>query len=258
MLGLLIGGCALLGLVVGSFLNVVIYRVPRHQSIAHPRSACPNCTTTLRAYDNIPVVSWLVLRGHCRTCRTPIAVRYPAVELLTAILFAGAAWRFGFAGDLVAFLFLLAGLVALSWIDAEHLLLPRVIVYPLLGAVGASLLVTAATTHQWHRLMVAALCALAWFALFFVLNLVNPRWMGLGDARLSLVLGLALGWLGVGEVIVGFFLANLIGAVLGLALIGLKLMRRDQQIPYGVYLSIGAVVSIFFGHWLLAPFAHLN
>ncbi len=131
MLGVLIGLMAFLGLAIGSFLNVVIYRVPRGLSIVSPRSACPTCGAPIKERDNLPVLSWLLLRGRCRNCRSSISTRYPLVELACAGLFAGTAARFGYSWDLPAFLVLSAGLLALSSIDVEMMLLPRKIVYPL-------------------------------------------------------------------------------------------------------------------------------
>jgi leader peptidase (prepilin peptidase) / N-methyltransferase len=253
-LGFLIVGCAVLGLAVGSFLNVVIHRVPLGESIVSPPSACPTCHSPISPRDNVPVVSWLLLRGRCRVCKSPISARYPLVELATAGLFAGTAARFGYQWDLPAFLVLSAGLLALSCIDVERLLLPKKIVYPLTGLVAALLVMAAAATGLWHDLLVASLCALAWFILFFGLNAVSPRVLGFGDVRLALVLGLALGWLGVRYVLLGFFAANLIGAVIGIALIASKRISRQQQIPYGVFLALGAAFAIFAGPELLSHF----
>jgi leader peptidase (prepilin peptidase)/N-methyltransferase len=112
----------------------------------------------------------------------------------------------------------------------------------------------AGLSHQWHRLLIAVLCAVGWFVVFFVLNFVSPRLLGLGDVRLSLVLGLGLGWLGVGYVLLGFFAANLIGAAIGVWLIATKRIRRDQPIPYGVFLALGTALAIYAGPELLAPF----
>ncbi len=140
-----------------------------------PPSACPTCHSPIAPWDNIPVLSWLVLRGRCRNCQAPISARYPLVELATAGLFAGTAARFGYQWDVPAFLVLFAGLLALSYIDVERLLLPKKIVYPLLGMVAALLVMAAAATGQWHDLLVATLCALGWFILFFGLNAVSPR-----------------------------------------------------------------------------------
>jgi len=255
---ILIAYCTLMGLVVGSFLNVVIYRVPRHLSIVRPRSSCPNCHHPIQERDNIPVVSWVLLGGRCRHCHSPISLRYPLVELSTGVLFAATAWRWGVHLDLVAFLILDAALVALALIDLEQLLLPRSIVYPTLLAVGGWLLVSAAHYGQWHRFLVAVLCSLAWFVGFFVLNFVSPRSLGFGDVRLSLVLGLALGWLGVGDVLIGFFASNLIGATVGLGLIAAKKRTREEPVPYGVYLAMGTVLAVLIGpalltHWHYWP-----
>ena len=248
--------CAILGLAVGSFLNVVIYRVPRRLSIVKPRSACPTCSSPIENRDNIPLVSWVLLRGKCRHCHSPISVRYPLVEVATAALFVLTAWRVGPHLDLIAFLILDASLLALALIDLEMLLLPRSIVYPTLIGVAVVLLVSATMDYQWHRLFVAALCSLAWFAVFFVMNLVSPRSLGFGDVRLSPLLGLALGWLGVGEVLLGFFAANVVGAIVGITLIATKRMKRDQPIPYGVFLAIGTVFTVLIGPMLLSHWHH--
>ncbi len=139
MLAILIVGCGLLGLAIGSFLNVVIYRVPRDESIVSPRSRCPSCATPIKEYDNIPVLSWVLLRGKCRHCHAPISSRYLVVEMATGGLFAGLAARMGYAWALPAFLVFLAALLALSCIDLELLILPKKIIYPSLIIVAAVL-----------------------------------------------------------------------------------------------------------------------
>ena len=254
MFTLLIVGCAILGFAVGSFLNVVIYRVPRGESIVSPASACPHCAAPIAPRDNVPVLSWLLLHGRCRACRAPISPRYPIVEFATAVLFAGLAGRIGVNWALPAFLVVFAGLMALAWIDVERLLLPRAIVYPVLALELGGLLLAAALTGSWSRLFVALACGAVWFLLFFSINSANAHWLGFGDVRLSPVLGCALGWLGVRYVLLGFFAANLIGAVMSLTLIALKKTTREQQIPYGLYLALGAAVAVFAGPVLLAPF----
>jgi leader peptidase (prepilin peptidase)/N-methyltransferase len=258
MLGLLIGLCAVLGLAVGSFLNVVIYRVPRGESIVSPRSSCPSCGTPLKEFDNIPVISWLLLRGRCRQCQAPISVRYPVVELSCAALFAGTAARFGYKWDVPAFLVLFAGLLALSCIDVEQMILPKKIVYPLTVVVAVLLLLPAAVTDNWHAYVVGVLCASGWFIVFFAMNLASPRLLGFGDVRLAVVLGLSLGWLGIGYVLLGFFAANLIGAVIGVWLIATKQMERQSRIPYGIFLASGCAVAVFAGPELLRPFTNLT
>jgi leader peptidase (prepilin peptidase) / N-methyltransferase len=241
MFGFVIALCAVFGLAVGSFLNVVIYRVPRHESIVSPRSACPACGAPIRERDNVPVVSWLVLRGRCRDCYAP---------------FGATAARFGVHWDLPAYLVLFAGLLALSCIDLERMLLPKVITYPLTGAVAALLLVAAALMDQWHGYVVGLACAAAWFAVFYALNFASPQLLGFGDVRLAPVLGISLGWLGVGYALLGFFAANVMGAAVGIALIAAQRKSRGDRVPYGVFLAAGCVVAIFAGPVLLAPFSH--
>jgi leader peptidase (prepilin peptidase) / N-methyltransferase len=252
-LGFLVAFCALLGLAIGSFLNVVIYRVPRNESIVSPPSACPQCGTPISNRDNVPVVSWLLLRGRCRSCGQPISARYPIVEATTSLLFAGAALRYGYDAALPALLVLLAGLFALACIDLELRLLPRKIVYPLLGTVAVLLVAAAIGTGDYRRLAIAAACSVGWFLVFFAINRIDPRYLGFGDVRLALVLGLGLGWLGVVSVLLGFFAANLLGAVVGIALIATRKMRRDQQVPYGVFLALGAAIAIYWD-----PSIHLH
>jgi leader peptidase (prepilin peptidase)/N-methyltransferase len=251
-LGVLIVLCAVFGLAVGSFLNVVIYRVPRHESVVSPPSACPTCGTAIAARDNVPVISWLLLRGRCRHCHSPISPQYPLVELATAALFAGLAARFGYDWALPAYLALFAGLLALSWIDVERMLLPKAIVYPLLVMTAGLLLIPADVYNMWHSYWVAWAFAGGWFVGFFMLNFASPRLLGFGDVRLAPVLGLGLGWLGWRYVILGFFAANLIGAIIGIALIATHQMDHQQRIPYGVFLAMGTYIAVFAGPELLS------
>jgi leader peptidase (prepilin peptidase)/N-methyltransferase len=248
--------CGVFGLAVGSFLNVVIHRIPRQESIVRPRSSCPKCGTQLANRDNIPVISWLLLGGKCRTCEAPISPRYPLVELLTAALFAGIGARFGADWSLPAYLVFTAGMIALAFTDLEHYLLPKRIIYPVLVGEAALFLVAAAATGRWHRLLIAVISAAASFAVFFAINLAFPKGLAFGDVRLSPVIGFALGWLGGGYVPYGFLAANLLGAVVGLSLIATKRIGRKTPIPYGVFLAAGALVAIFTGSPLLHWYRH--
>ncbi|MCU1362472.1 MAG: Prepilin peptidase [Acidimicrobiaceae bacterium] len=258
MLAILIAASALFGLCVGSFLNVVIHRVPLHESVVSPRSHCPFCKSPIRDRDNIPVLSWLLLRGRCRDCHSPISPRYMMVEIASGALFAGAAARLGFNWDLPAFLVLLAGLLTLACIDLERLILPKSIVYATTALVISLLLLDAGVTGQWHRFLVAAISSAAWFVLFYLMNLASPRILGFGDVRLALPLGFGLGWLGWRYVVLGFFASNLIGLIIGVSLIAAKKIRRDQPVPYGVFLALGAALAIYAGPEILRPLQNLR
>ena len=148
----------------------------------------------------------------------------------------------------------LAGLLALASIDLELMVLPKGIIFVDLAGVAIFLLIAASTYDEWHRLLIAALCGLGWFLVFFLLWAVSPKLIGYGDVRLSFLLGLSLGWLGIRYVILGFFAANLIGALIGIALIATKRMKHDQPIPYGVFLALGAGLAIYAGPEILTPF----
>jgi leader peptidase (prepilin peptidase)/N-methyltransferase len=248
--------CGIFGLLVGSFLNVVIWRVPRKESIVRPASHCPGCHAAVRPYDNVPVVSWLLLRGRCRDCGAGIPIRYPLVELATGALWAGLGARFAGSWALPAFLVLGAGLLALSVIDLEHYLLPNRVVYPL-GIACAALLGVAGIADgdpmRWLRALVAATVA---FSVFFVIHVVAPRGMGFGDVRLSFVLGIALGWLGWGYVGLGLFLGFLYGAVIGAGLIATRLKSRRDHVPFGPFLAAGTLTAALWGHTILDWYLH--
>jgi len=235
------------GLLIGSFANVVIYRVPEGRSIVRPPSGCPACGSRVRSRDNIPVISWVVLRGRCRDCHAPISLRYPAVEALVGALFAGVGLRFGISWTGVGEAALAAGLVVLAFIDLEHLLLPKKIVYATLTVVAVVFVAGAATGTQWHRLLVAAISAVVPWALFFVINFVSPRAMGFGDVRLALLIGFGLGWLGAGYAFLGFIGASVLGSVVGVTMIALGKAGRRTPIPFGTFLAAGAVVAVLAG-----------
>jgi leader peptidase (prepilin peptidase)/N-methyltransferase len=209
--------CAVFGLAIGSFLNVVIWRVPRDESVVRPPSHCPSCDEPIANRDNVPVLSWLVLRGKCRHCGTHISARYPAVELLTALVFAAVGWRFHSSIVVTALLVLTAALIALSLIDLDHLLLPNRVIYPAAALTVPLFALAAAVDHQWGAFGRAALGGLIAFALFFVIWFAAPRAMGYGDVRLSALLGFAAAYFGWQVLGVALFVPFLLGSLGGIA-----------------------------------------
>lgn len=258
--GFVVAICAVLGLAVGSFLNVVIYRVPRRESVVRPRSRCPGCNTEIRERDNIPVVSWLLLRGRCRTCRMRISARYPAVELATAALFVAMAFRFPEDWALPAFLVLAAACLAGSVIDLEHMLLPNRVVYPSLVMAAALLAMAAGIDGDWWPLARAGIGALLASGFLLLLALLWPRGgaMGGGDIKLALLLGLCLGWLGLGHVALGMFLGFLLGSVAGVALLAVRSRGVRDHFAFGPFLAAGTLLTVWWGSQLLDWYTGAN
>ena len=251
---LLVAGSALLGLLIGSFLNVVVHRVPLGQSVAHPPSACPGCGTAIRPRDNIPVVSWLLLRARCRQCAEPISARYPLVELGTGVLFAVMAVRFGLDPALPAYLYLTAVGLALALIDLDVRRLPDVLTLPSYPVALLLLGLAALLGSESGDLLRAALGGIAMFALYFALCFAYPAGMGFGDVKLSGVLGLYLGWLGWGVLAVGLFLGFLLGGVFGVALMLRGEGGRKTAVPFGPFMLLGVLVAILAGEQLIAAY----
>lgn len=250
-MGLLIAYSAVLGLLIGSFLTVVVDRVPRGASIVSPGSACGACDLRLGPRDLVPVASWLVLRGRCRRCRTPIGVEPVLVELATAGLFVLMAVHFDLTWELVAFCVLCAGLVALSTIDLKTQRLPREITYTTI-AIGAPLLVVAAlVADEPERILTALLGAVIYAALMGLVYVASRGGMGDGDVRLSPLLGLYLGWLNPGLVPVSLFLASVLGSVVGVTMMLLGRGGRKTAIPFGPFLAGGTIAAVFVGQDLI-------
>jgi leader peptidase (prepilin peptidase)/N-methyltransferase len=235
---LIVLAAGLLGLVVGSFLNVVIYRVPLRQSVVWPASRCPACGENIKPRDNVPLISYLLLRGRCRSCRTRISGRYPAVEVPTGILFAGATYELGVGYDLLSALILISVLISLAGTDLEHRLLPNVIVGPA-AVVGFALSVLAAPERWWLYLLSAAAVAGG----LLLLATAYPGGMGMGDVKMGGMLGAFLGPYAV----LAVFLGAICGAFTGGLLMGAGKIRRRSALPFGVFMAIGGLVSLFFG-----------
>lgn len=241
---------ALVGLIVGSFLNVVSHRVPRKESVVRPASRCPACQTQIAPRDNIPVLSWLVLRGQCRGCAAPISARYPAVEVATSILFTLAAFRFGFTVELVAFALLFAVLVAVTAIDLEFRLIPKRIVWPTFAFGAVLLSIASLVQSEPRRLFDAGVGAVGAFVLLFLIHLISPRGMGFGDVRLAMLLGLFLGWLGPAHVALGLFGGFMAGGVTGIVALAVGRSRKSA-LPFAPFLAFGTVVAVGWGEPIL-------
>jgi leader peptidase (prepilin peptidase)/N-methyltransferase len=269
---------AALGAIIGSFLNVVIHRLPLEESIVFPNSRCPSCATAIKAYDNIPVLSWVLLRGRCRSCSAPISARYPAVELLTALLFAAVFLRDGFGYVLPFDLVFVTMLIALIFIDAEHMILPDAITYPgMVFAVLARLAIPYLTGTPyfddlggwllgafpgwpvWAVSLVGALLgALAGGGVLWVIGwlwekLRGVEAMGLGDVKMMLMVGAFLGWR---LTLLTLFLGVISGSLTGVLLM-VKRRERDLQmlLPFGIFLGIGSIIALLVGKYLITWYA---
>jgi leader peptidase (prepilin peptidase)/N-methyltransferase len=236
-------GAFVLGAVIGSFLNVVVHRVPRGESLVSPGSKCPECETPVKPWDNVPLVSWLVLRGRCRRCGARISPRYPAVELLTAAAFAGVVAARGFDEGLILELPFVAVLIALAGIDLEHHLLPNRIVYP--AAVYGVAATAVVDVGELPEHLIAGAGA---FAFLLVTALVYPAGMGMGDVKLAGAMGVFLGL----SVIPAMLVAFLTGSMVGIGMIAREgLSARKKGVPFGVFLALGGIVAVLAGPELI-------
>ncbi len=250
--------CGLLGLLIGSFLNVVIWRVPRGESVVRPPSACPSCGNQIRNRDNVPVAGWLLLRGKCRDCSNPISARYPVVELGTALLFVAMALRFGYDPVLPAFLYLAAVGLALALIDLDTKRLPDVLTLPSYGVAVVLLGGAALLGSDSGNFLRALLGCAIWFGLYFALCFAYPAGMGFGDVKLAGVLGLYAGWLGWGALAVGIFLGFLLGGIFGIALVLAKRGGRKTAVPFGPFMLTGALIAVLAGNALAGAYLDLT
>ena len=245
---------ALIGLVVGSYLNVVIYRVPRDLSTVLPRSRCPGCDALIRARDNVPLISYLLLGGKCRQCKSRISWRYPCVEAATSLLFVASAMRFGIGlQGLVAAAFASA-MLALTLIDIEHMILPDVITLPgiAIGLVLQPWLAWTPTREAWIGAFLGAACLysvdMAWYLL------KGQHGFGLGDVKMLAMIGAFLGWKGV---LITLFFATSSGALVGIAFLASGRIELSGKLPFGAFLAPAALVTLFFGSPILQAYLAL-
>ena len=266
------------GAVIGSFLNVVIHRLPREESIVFPNSRCPSCGTAIAFYDNLPVLSYAVLGGRCRSCKTHISARYPAVELLTGLLWAAVMWRDGISWALPFDLIFVTAIIALIFIDAEHMLLPNAITYPGIAFAFVARLALPLLTGQPHfddlpmllagpfdgwpiwaaSLGGAVIGALVgggslWLMGWLWEKLRGVEAMGLGDVKMMFMVGAYLGWR---LTILNIFLGVLSGSLIGVALMARRGDRNMQMLlPFGIFLGISAIAALLIGSHIVEWYA---
>lgn len=256
------------GLLIGSFLNVVVYRLPAGLSLSTPPSACPTCRTPIKAYDNIPLISWILLRGRCRQCEGPISARYPLVEAGTAVFFGlvalialanftrSSSGSSGLSGTVVllAYLYFAAISVALGLIDLDTHRLPNQIVFPAY-AVAAVLFATASLVDgHLDSLFRAGVGMAGMFLAYFAMAIAYPGGMGFGDVKLAGLVGIFLGWAGWGALIVGAFSAFLLGGLVAIALLLLRKATRKSGIPFGPWILVGAWTGVGVGNAVFASY----
>jgi len=237
----------LIGLAVGSFLNVVIYRLPLGQSLVSPGSRCPKCGYALRWYDNIPVLSWAALAGRCRQCRTPISIQYPIVEIVTGLLFLLVAWLTPVGPLLISRLILVAILVALFGIDLEHQILPNSITLP---GIVVGLMFSAVAPPGWKDALLGALLGAGVLygiaAAYYAVR--REEGLGMGDVKMLAMIGAFLGWKAV---LVTLVLSSFSGAILGMALIAAQRGGMKLALPFGTFLAVGALAAMLAGDPLI-------
>jgi leader peptidase (prepilin peptidase)/N-methyltransferase len=242
---------AIFGAIVGSFLNVVAYRLPRGESLVHPPSACPACGTPIKPYDNVPVLGWLWLRGKCRACGAPISAQYPIVEAVTGLLCAACVLRFGADSDVWLPIVFVLLLVPITLIDLEFHIIPNVL--SAIGAVSAIALLIAFSSDELVGHLIAMLAAGGFFLLAAI---VYPAGMGMGDVKLAGVMGLFLGRAVVPAIFVALIAGTVVGAIV-IARLGSK-EGRKKGIPFGPWLALGSLVGLFAGDeivdWYLDSF----
>jgi leader peptidase (prepilin peptidase)/N-methyltransferase len=252
-----------LGASIGSFLNVVIYRLPAGLSFVYPPSRCPHCLTRLKKRENIPVLGWLRLKGRCGHCKTPISMRYPIIEAATGLLFLIVFWVFGFSIQTVGYWVFLSWLLTLAMIDFDTMTLPNPLTQSgLVMGLGFQAIVgvsTAGLTGAIQSVMSGVIGAIVGLWLLDVIAIVasvalGQEAMGAGDSKLMAMMGAWLGWKAL---LMAGFLACLIGAAIGVGAVSLKLLSRRQAMPFGPFLALGAVLSLFFGEMLLSSYVQL-
>ncbi len=239
---------AVFGALVGSFLNVCIYRLPLRESIVWPGSHCPACAQPIAWYDNIPIVSYLILAGRCRSCRNAISCRYPLVEALNAAGYVGLFWYFGATWATAVYGILYSALLVVAGTDLSHKIIPNAITFPgiALGLLSAATVLPLGLLDGIIGLLVGG--GLLWFLAWISPYLFGKEGMGGGDIKLLAMIGAFLGWK---PALMTIMVGSLLGSVVGVTLIGAHIIKREDYIPFGPFLVCGAVVALFFGETIL-------
>lgn len=245
----------ILGLLFGSFANVVILRLPKAESVVLPRSHCPKCKSLIAWYDNLPVLSWLLLRGQCRNCKTRISLRYPLVELLTGCLFAAVFWTYGYSWSTVEYIIFVWGLVVVSFIDIDHMILPDVFTLSgiVIGLIGAAV----NPERDFSSAFVGVLLGggFLWLVAFLYYVVRKEEGMGGGDIKLLAWMGAVLGWQAIPFVIL---VSSVLGSVIGLGLAWRSKSGLKSVIPFGPYLALAAILFLLggssLGFWYVSLF----
>jgi len=241
----------LIGAVVGSFLNVCIYRMPRQLSIVFPSSRCPSCQSPIRVRDNIPVLSFLLLGGKCRDCGAGISFRYPAVELLNGLLYVAVLWRYGFGWETLIYCALVSSLIVITGIDLEFQIIPDRITLPgiVVGLVAGSLLLPDPFARSLPLGLKASVIGfLAGGGFYYLIAVLSRGGMGGGDIKMMAMVGGMMGWKAV---FLTTFIGSLAGSFVGIFLMIIKGKGRKAKIPFGPFLALGTLISLFFGQELL-------
>jgi leader peptidase (prepilin peptidase)/N-methyltransferase len=236
------------GAVIGSFLNVCIYRLPREESVAWPASHCPACRQAIAFYDNIPIVSYLILQGRCRSCRAPISIRYPLVEAANAIGYVIVFWMFGFTAEACAYAALFSALIVITGTDLSHTMIPDAVTLPgiLVGLLCAALVLPITVVESLIGILVGG--GLLWFLAWVSPYVFGKEGMGGGDIKLMAMVGAFVGWQ---PVLLAIMIGSFLGSVVGVGLITVGVMRREQYIPFGPFLAVGSILALLFHQPLL-------
>ncbi len=246
----------ILGSIVGSFMNVCIYRIPRKLSIILPSSRCPSCNTPVKPWDNIPIVSYLFLGGRCRECKSKISLIYPLVELLNALLYVFILWRFGFAWHTALYFIFCSTLIVISFIDLEFQIIPDKITLPGIPIgiiVGSFLLPDPFMRYNILGLKASLLGFVIGGGVFYALAIISRGGMGGGDIKMMAMVGALMGWKAV---LLISFIGSFIGGLVGIFLMIFKGKGRKTKIPFGPFLALGSLITLFYGEEILYWFLH--